>query len=122
MPSTKIAFFAVLSSKTLETEGMLKKLTVKISFRLRARVFYEQIVNEVGSRSSRTTEDSSSRRMCLVPFFTQETDNEYLLKFVQMNNVSSSIKTATTTYITYNTHVTILALLAIRILQYNYAN
>ena len=59
--------------------------------------------------------------MCLVPVFTLETDNECLLKFVQMNNASSSIKTATTTYITYNTHVTILALFTIRILQYNYA-
>ena len=49
--------------------------------------------------SSRTTEDSSSRRiMRLVPVFTLEknnqTNNECLPKFVQMDNASSSIKTA----------------------------
>ena len=46
----------------------------------------------------RTTEDSSSRRiMRLVPVFTLETNNqthnECLLKFVQTDNASSSIKT-----------------------------
>ena len=50
-------------------------------------------------RSSRTTEDSSSRRiMCLVPVFILETynpmNNECLPKFVQTDNAFSSIKTA----------------------------
>ena len=51
------------------------------------------------TRSSRTTEDSSSRRiMRLVPIFTlktiNQTNNECLPKFVQTHNASSSIKTA----------------------------
>ena len=50
-------------------------------------------------RSSRKTEDSSSRRiMRLVPVFRLETcnstNNECLPKFVQTDNASSSIKTA----------------------------
>ena len=50
-------------------------------------------------RSSRTTEDSSSRRvMRLVPVFTlgtnNQTNNECLPRFVQTHNASSSIKTA----------------------------
>ena len=50
-------------------------------------------------RSSRTTEDSSSRRiMRLVPVFILEknnqTNNKCLPKFVQTDNASSSVKTA----------------------------
>ena len=50
-------------------------------------------------RSSRITEDNSSRRiMRLVPVFMLETNNQtrnkYLPKFVQTDDASSSIKTA----------------------------
>ena len=50
-------------------------------------------------RSRRIMEDNSSRRiMRLVPVFILETNNQknnkYLLKFVQTDNASSSIKTA----------------------------
>ena len=56
-------------------------------------------VFDIIRHSSRTTEDSSSRRiMRLVPVFTLETNeqknNECLPNFVQTDNASSSIKTA----------------------------
>ena len=56
-------------------------------------------LSSVVRHSSRTTEDSSSRRiMRLVPVFTLETNNqtnnECLPKFVQTDNASSSVKTA----------------------------
>ena len=56
-------------------------------------------LSSVVRRSSRTTEDSSSRRiMRLVPVFTlmvnNQTNDESLPKFVQTHNASSSIKTA----------------------------
>ena len=63
------------------------------------RIVCPDELSSVLRRSSRTTEDSSSRRiMRLVPVFTLETNNqtnkECLPKFVQTDNASSSIKTA----------------------------
>ena len=56
-------------------------------------------LSSVVRRSSRTTEDSSSRRiMCLVPVFTLETNNQSLPKFVQTDNASCSIKMALHSY------------------------
>ena len=55
-------------------------------------------LSSVVRRSRRKMEDSSSRRMCLVPVFILEThnqtNNECLPKFVQTDNASSSVKTA----------------------------
>ena len=56
-------------------------------------------LSSVLHRSSRTTEDSSSRRIIrLVPVFTiqtnNQTNNECLPKFIQTDKASSSIKTA----------------------------
>ena len=56
-------------------------------------------LSSVVRHSSRTTEDSSSRRiMRLVPIFTlkanNQTNNESLPKFIQTHNASSIIKTA----------------------------
>ena len=63
------------------------------------RIIRPDELSSVVRHSSRTTEDSSSRRiMRLVPVFTLETNNqtnnECLPKFVQTDNASSSIKTA----------------------------
>ena len=63
------------------------------------RIIRPDELSSVVRHSSRTAEDSSSRRiMRLVPVFTLETNNqtnnECLPKFVQTDNASSSIKTA----------------------------
>ena len=55
--------------------------------------------DQLSSVGRRTTEDSSSRRiMHLVPVFILETNNQAnndcLPKFIQMDNASSSVKTA----------------------------
>ena len=59
----------------------------------------DEQLSSVVRRSSRTTEDSTSRRiMCLAPIFTLETNNqsnnECLPKFVQTDNASFGIKMA----------------------------
>ena len=63
------------------------------------RIIRPDELSSVERRSSRTTEDSSSRQiMRLVPVFTLETNNqtnnECLPKFLQTHNASSSVKTA----------------------------
>ena len=64
-------------------------------------------LSSVVRRSSRTTEDSSSRRiMRLVPVLTLAKNNECLPKFVQTDNASSGIKTADVTRSKVNRNVT----------------
>ena len=56
------------------------------------RIIRLEELSSVVRLERRTTEDSSSRRMCLLPVFTLETNNEYLPKFVQTDNASSCVK------------------------------
>ena len=71
-------------------------------FYTRGRIIRLDELSSFVRRSSRTTEDSSSRWiMRLVPVFTLETNNqtnECLPKFVQTDNASSSIKTVIVTH------------------------
>ena len=63
------------------------------------RIIRQDDLSFVVRRSSRTTEDSSSRRIMRLTLETNnKMNNECLPKFVQTDNVSSSIKTAISSF------------------------